>query len=98
MVRIRVMSDLHLEAGDLEVPNAGENVVVLAGDVHVRHSFGAMEPRARRQAGRARCSSPEIMSSVKRIVLRKVCVVGPGEEFWRFPGLGQCGGIATRIG
>jgi hypothetical protein len=35
MVRIRVVSDLHLEAGDLEVPNAGENVVVLAGDVHV---------------------------------------------------------------
>jgi len=48
MVKIRVMSDLHIEAGDLEVPNAGEDVVVLAGDVHVgihsaRWSLGLAE-------------------------------------------------------
>jgi predicted phosphodiesterase len=35
MTRVRVMSDLHLEFGPLELEPAGEDVLVLAGDVGV---------------------------------------------------------------
>jgi predicted phosphodiesterase len=35
MPRLLVMSDLHIEFGDLEVPDVDADVVVLAGDIHV---------------------------------------------------------------
>ena len=35
-MRIRVLSDLHLEFADFEPPSAGADVVVLAGDIHPR--------------------------------------------------------------
>jgi calcineurin-like phosphoesterase family protein len=35
MPRLLVMSDLHIEFGDLEVPDVDVDVVVLAGDIHV---------------------------------------------------------------
>ena len=37
-MKVRVISDLHLEYGELEFPykNYGENVLVLAGDIHTR--------------------------------------------------------------
>jgi predicted phosphodiesterase len=35
MTRIRVLSDLHIEFGDIELPRVEADVAVLAGDVHV---------------------------------------------------------------
>jgi Icc-related predicted phosphoesterase len=35
MTRIRIMSDLHIEFGDLSVPMVPADVAVLAGDIHV---------------------------------------------------------------
>jgi predicted phosphodiesterase len=35
MIRIRVLSDLHIEFGDLSVPTRDADLMVLAGDVHV---------------------------------------------------------------
>lgn len=34
-MRIHILSDLHIEFGDFEIPNTQSDVVVLAGDVHV---------------------------------------------------------------
>jgi predicted phosphodiesterase len=35
MTKIRVMSDVHVEFGDLSVPSVAADVAVLAGDIHV---------------------------------------------------------------
>ena len=39
-MKIREMSDLHLEFGPLRLENAGEDVLVLAGDIGVAHAGG----------------------------------------------------------
>lgn len=35
MAKVRVLSDLHVEFGELDVPRAEADVVVLAGDIHI---------------------------------------------------------------
>jgi hypothetical protein len=38
MTKIRLLSDLHLEFSDLELEAAGEDVLILAGDIKIEMS------------------------------------------------------------
>lgn len=51
MTRVRIMSDLHLEFGPLEIEPAGEDVLVLAGDVGVHLGGLAWAEAYGRRAG-----------------------------------------------
>lgn len=39
-MKLRIMSDLHLEFGDIEIPFIGEDLLILAGDIQVGMSQG----------------------------------------------------------
>jgi predicted phosphodiesterase len=49
MAKIRVMSDVHIEFGELPVPTADADVAVLAGDVHVGFAAAAWADALARQ-------------------------------------------------
>lgn len=37
-MKLHVLCDLHVEFGGFEVPDVGADVIILAGDVHVKES------------------------------------------------------------
>jgi predicted phosphodiesterase len=35
-VKLLILSDLHIEFGDFKIPNVDADLVILAGDIHVK--------------------------------------------------------------